>query len=86
MNSDFYFNNECSATAGVHLQDPPGSFNVLLLVWVTGLHPVRVDGDGDEASLLGAVLVVVEVPGLCVGLDQVVTSYVLLAHDSYHAW
>ena len=34
----------------------------------------------------GMVLVNVKVPGLSVGLYQVVTSNVLLTHDSYHMW
>lgn len=52
----------------------PGRLHVLLVGGVPGLRPVAADGDGDEAALLGAVHVVVQVPGLGVGLDQVVAG------------
>ena len=65
-----------SGICSVYLHHPSGSIDVLLLVWVSRFGPVRVDGYGDEASLLGTILVVVEVPGLSVGLDQVVTHQV----------
>lgn len=47
----------------------PGCLHVLLVGGVSGLSPVTVDGDGDEAALLGTVHVVVQVPGLSMGLD-----------------
>lgn len=65
-----------SCVCSCYLHHPSGGINVLLLVRVSGFRPVRVDGDGDEASLLGVVLVVIEVPGLRMGLDQVVTHQV----------
>lgn len=58
------------------------SVPVLLLVRVLRLHPVRVDGDGYEAVLCGSVLVIVEVPGFSVGLDQVVGCDIMLALNS----
>lgn len=59
-----------------YLQVAPGSVPVLLFVGVPRLCPVRVDGDGDQSSLLGPVGLVVQVPGFCVGLYQVVPHYV----------
>lgn len=47
----------------------PGGLHVLLVGGVSGLSPVAADGDGDEAALPGAVHVVVQVPGLSMGLD-----------------
>lgn len=63
-------------TRVLYLHESSGSFDVLLSVWVAWLCPVRVDGDGDEPSLPGPVGLVVEVPGLRVGLDQVVSHLV----------
>lgn len=59
-----------------YLQVAPGSIPVLLFVGVPRLCPVRVDGDGDQSSLFGPVRLVVQVPGFCMGLYQVVPHYV----------
>lgn len=54
----------------------PGCLHVLLVGRIPGLGPVAADGDGDLAALAAAVRAVVEMPSLCVGLYQVVSSNV----------
>lgn len=54
----------------------PGCLHILLVGRIPGLGPVAADGDGDLASLAGAVCAIVEMPSLSMGLDQVVSSNV----------
>lgn len=54
----------------------PGCLHILLVGGVSGLSPVAADGDGNCATLTGAVHVIVQVPGLGMCLYEVVASNV----------
>lgn len=52
------------------------SIYILLLGWVAGVCPVRIECYGDQAPLLGTVFVIVHMPGFSMGLDYVMGSNV----------
>lgn len=66
------------------LQVALGGIHVLLLVRVPRLHPIGIDGDGYDAMLCRSVLVIIEVPGFSMGLDQVLGCDILLANNSWN--
>ena len=65
-----------------YLQIAVDCIHISLHVFVPRLRPVRIDSNGDEATLCCSVLVIVEVPGLSVGLDQVVSCDIMLSRDA----
>lgn len=46
----------------------PGCLHILLVGGVSGLSPVTADGDGNHATLPGAVHIIVQMPGLSMSL------------------
>lgn len=65
-----------------HLQVALGRIHVLLLERVPRLRPVGIDSDGYDPTLCSSILVIVEVPSLSMGLDQVVGCDILPAYNS----